>query len=70
VESLPTPLHTEKKQSHFSPPAGSKAACVKLQKKQVSIMHHMLENNPTQHLARLKSAPFPQAKLKNVNNEL
>jgi hypothetical protein len=46
------PYHTEKNQRHFSPTAGSKAACMKLQNKQVNITYgfltHPLVNNPAQ----------------------
>jgi hypothetical protein len=36
-------------QHHFSPTAGSKPACVKLQKIQVSIVHHMQLPYPAPH---------------------
>jgi hypothetical protein len=64
---LYTTLHWQK-QCHFSLPAGSKAACMKLQYEQVSIMHHEQlpqESNPVQPLSRLNT---PQQKLKNINS--
>jgi hypothetical protein len=52
----------------FLPASCSKAACMKLQYEQVSIMHHEQlpqESNPVQPLSRLNT---PQQKLKNINS--
>jgi hypothetical protein len=70
MESVPLPHHAEKAGRYFSLPAGSKAACVKLQKEQVSITYLMpsQENNAVQPLGRLNSL-YPE-KLKNVSSEL
>jgi hypothetical protein len=75
MESLLMPCHTEKTKgwSHFSLPAGSKAACMKLQNEQVSITHHMklpypLAGKIIQH--SLWQTEPPSAKLKNINSEM
>jgi hypothetical protein len=59
---------------HFSPPAGSKAAWVNLQNKQVSIMHHTWlpylspwEHNPAQPLDKWNPYPQQNWKAQTVN---